>query len=273
MRHTIVSGYAGSGMLTLALLGCGDVTSTPPRPDFELTDPTQRWDANTVNSHVYGSFRIDLPGGATVITSGPANFPGHSPKGPGTCENGAWRSPQGKLHAGSMTKPHPHCISPQSAIEIVLEPVSSCFTDFETFSCIVTHPAGGHTALLSISDAGDGTGVSGTTTGDARPGNSTSGFGVVTAYAIDAATLGTTNRRVGTLTFDLAQYNSSLINYFAPAGPDACVLDASIVAPCLNLIIQADYVPLPAPAGAGTAQTVPGFLWLSPATAPYNYLP
>ena len=273
MRHRMWVRAGSSAIFALAL-ACGEVATTPAEPDFELTDPTQRWNPANVNSHIYGSFRIDLPGVSTVIISGPANFPGHSPKGPGTCENGAWRTADGKLKAGGITKPHPHCISPPSAIEIVLEPVSSCFSDFEGITCAraVHHPAGGHSSGLFISDAGDGTEVLGTTVGPVHK-HTTSGFGMVTAYAIDAGTLGTSNRRVGTLTFDLAQYNSTQINYFDLTGTDGCTVDATILAPCLNLIIQAAYAPLASPDGVGTAQTVPGFLWISPATAPYNYIP
>src|SRR3989304_4159662 len=97
----------GAALATLVgVLGC---TEVPVAPNLELTDPALRWDALVVNSHVYGSFRIELPGGvATAITSGPANFPGHSPAGPGTCDDRAWINAQGRGLTGSLSNPHPH---------------------------------------------------------------------------------------------------------------------------------------------------------------------
>jgi hypothetical protein len=268
-----------------ALLGCTDAPTTADPPSLELTDAGQRWDATTVNSHVYGSFRIDIPGGATVITGGPANFPGHPPAGPGTCDNGLWVNAQGKRTAGTLARPHPHCIGATSALEVVLEPISSCYSGYSTD----LHPCGfrfgekapeafatTRTEGLGISDAGDGIDLVGETTtysNGTPPRSDMFGFGVVSGYAIDASTLGTTNRRVGTLTFDLDQLTSSQANYLDFDGSDGCTMDATILAPCLDLIILAEYAPLPAPAGAGTAQTVPGFLWISPASAPYNYIP
>jgi hypothetical protein len=102
----------------------------------------------------------------------------------------------------------------------------------------------------------------------------TGATGIVTGYAIDATTLGTTNHRVGTLTLDLAQYNKLGFDVFA-GGADQdgnCVLDATITSPCLNKVITAKYNPLPEPDGLGpTDFSVEGFLWLEPADSPYNY--
>jgi hypothetical protein len=100
------------------------------------------------------------------------------------------------------------------------------------------------------------------------------GEGTITAYAIDATTLGTTNKRVGTLTFALTQYNSDTENYIPVAadGNPTCTVDPAQVSPCLNKVISAKYNPLPAPDGLGpTDFTVSGYLWLTPALSPYNY--
>jgi hypothetical protein len=225
MRASIPWGMAS----VLVMLGCSDAPTSPDRPSLELTDPTQRWDAAGVNSHIYGSFRIDLPistcyavvqNSAQPTNTEPCNF---------------YRGGQKEEAGGTL--------------------------QFE---------------LLGFSEVGDGVSLSGASfifsNGDAPRGN-TFGGGVVSGYAIDASTLGTTNRRVGTLTFDLAQFTSAGTDYIYFGGSDGCVLDASISASCLNLIISTDYAPLPAPSGVGSAQAVPGFLWMSPATAPYNYLP
>jgi hypothetical protein len=264
--------------LACGVAACSDRTPTAPgAPGLELTDPGIRIDAGAVNGHVYGSFRVGAgSGSATVITSGPANFPGHPPAGPGSCVNGLWYNPQGKPTSGSQSRPHPHCIQPAAAIELVLEPISVCLTSFTPVKCGVKAAKGGVAAGLLFTNAlaGDqeadliGFASSDPTVQSDR----TDPTGVLTAYAIDAATLGTTNHRVGTLTIDLAQYASTEVNYLDLDTSDGCAMDATIVAPCLNRVIRAVYNPLPAPDGLGpTDLAVEGFLWISPASAPYNY--
>ena len=44
--------------------------------------------------------------------------------------DGKWYNAQNKGTSGTLTKPHPHCIGASAAIEVVLEPISSCFTNF-----------------------------------------------------------------------------------------------------------------------------------------------
>ena len=262
----------------LALCACTDASIMSPHPNTELTDPGLRLDAAIVNSHLYGSFLIRLPAGViTVITSGPANFPGHPPTGPGTCDNGTWINAQGKRIAGSLSKPHPNCIRSSSAVAIVLEPISACYTGFGPWGeCGVAlpAPAGGDAVGLIISEGPlDDINVYSLKYGSFPVTYSTTGYGILLGYAIDAATLGTTNRRIGTLTIDMAQFDSPSTGYLDIDGSLACEMDATIVAPCLNLVISAEYAPLPTPDGIGTPQTVAGFLWIAPASAPYNYSP
>jgi hypothetical protein len=77
----------------------------------------------------------------------------------------------------------------------------------------------------------------------------------------------------------LAEYNSATENHvgFAwnEAGADlvfTCSVDPARTSPCLNKVITAKYNPLPAPNGVGpTDYTVSGFLWLTPASSPFNY--
>jgi hypothetical protein len=80
-------------------------------------------------------------------------------------------------------------------------------------------------------------------------------------------------KRVGILTIDLKQYLQAGTNYFDPTGADACDLDASLNAPCLNRTITASYTPLPESSGGVGAPdpSVEGFLWFTPSTEPYNY--
>ena len=245
----------------------------------EVMDVGSRLDARMVSAHAYGSFRVD-GGGSTpaVITSGPANFPGAPKSGPGTCVDGLWYNAQGKATAGSLSKPHPHCIKPSAAIEVVLEPVSACFSAFKPN--IVACPAKIADKLYTPFSAFFGSSTSDRivqgfeprTPGTVIP--KSDGVGTITAYAIDAATLGSTNKRVGTLTFDLAQYNSATENYLPvdADGNPTCTVDPAQASPCLNKIISAKYNPLPAPDGVGpTDFTVAGYLWLTPALSPYNY--
>jgi hypothetical protein len=229
-------------------------------PSFELVDPAQRLDASLVNAHAYGSFVLTFDGGATAILSGPANFPGNPPGGPGTCDNGLWINSKGKRTAGSVSQPHPHCTATGKAMEVVLEPISSSAT---TASREEACPVGGCNSFLIFDDLKAGglsvqykAGIKG------APG-STVGTGTIDAYAIDAATLNGANVRVGTITIDLTQYNS-VDNLFGTCdmGDDQVL--------CLPLVVTATYKPLGA-GGVGTIQTVNGFLWWAPATRPYNY--
>ena len=304
-----------AALLTCVLvLACTDQI-TPPDPSFELVNPTER--IQGINAHVYGSFAVAAGGG--VILSGTANFPGHPPAGPGTCDNGLWINAQGKRTSGSATKPHPHCFSKTAAIEVVLEPISACYSGAQ--DAVVDpaqppaeEPTGAEPAAEPAGEApaepadpaapkpGSGCkGVKavkgGTVTqlairypGGTKPAlwdeasvtstdykdntsvpDETSGTGIITAYAIDAATLGTTNKRVGTLKFDLSQY-SNKIAYLHLNDAAGCAIDETIESPCLNLPIKATYNPLPAPDGLGpTDFSVEGFLWVTPANSPYNY--
>ncbi len=264
--------------LTLAL-ACAEPTVAPQAPQLELTNPDHRATATSVNAHAYGSFRVGVgAGGATVITSGPANFPGHPPAGPGSCVNGLWYNPQGKPTSGTLVKPHPHCLKPAPSIEVVLEPISVCFSLMSPAGCkkkaVKSYTVG--FAVFGVSDDGSTEAViEGWTPLD--PSNAetpplTVGSGTITAYAIDASTLGTTNKRVGTLTLDLTAFNSGSENLLDAEGSDGCSIDATILAPCFNRVITAQYNPLPAPDGIGpTDFAVEGFLWFTPASAPYNY--
>jgi len=262
--------------LACGVAACTDrVPTAPGSPGLELTDPAIRMQADAVNGHIYGSFRVGAgSGGSTVISSGAANFPGHPPAGPGTCVNGLWYNPQGRPTSGSLSRPHPHCIQPAAAIEVVLEPISICYTGFASAICATRAVKGGVTTALLFTGslAGDqAADLIGFTSTSTLP-STTEPTGTLTAYAIDAATLGTTNRRVGVLTVDLAQYASSEANLIDTNASDGCSLDATIMAPCLNRVITAIYNPLPAPDGIGPVdQAVEGFLWISPASAPYNY--
>lgn len=265
--------------LSFALLAaCSEPTAEPGGPQFELVNTAHRLDAASVNAHAYGSFRVGVGSGAsTVITSGPANFPGHPPAGPGTCVNGQWLNPQGKPTSGTLTKPHPHCLKAAPSVEVVLEPISACFTP--TSGGCKSKAVKGYTVGAAVfgtaDDEAGGAFVEGWQPGD--PSNPatpplTTGSGTITAYAIDAATLGTTNRRVGTLTLDLATFTSESVNLLDVDGSDGCSMDSTIQAPCLNRVITARYDPLPAPDGIGSVDyAVEGFLWFAPASAPYNY--
>src|SRR3954466_9775566 len=110
----------------MLVLACSpDSPTTPPDvlpvdgPANEVVNVDGRIDAQMVNAHAYGSFRVD-GGGRTpaVTTSGPENFPGAPKAGPGTCVNGLWYNSQEKPTSGTLTKPHPHCIKPSAAIEV-----------------------------------------------------------------------------------------------------------------------------------------------------------
>jgi hypothetical protein len=295
-----------AALLTCVLvLACTDQITTPD-PSFELVNPAER--IQGINAHVYGSFAVAAGGG--IILSGPANFPGHPPAGPGTCDNGLWINAQGKRTSGSATKPHPHCFSKTAAIEVVLEPISACYSGAqgevgEPAQPPAAEPAAEEPAEPAEPPTKPGSGcrgvlaVKGATNTELafryrkvenkvvlwedavvtsldwndntfQPDN-TVGTGKITAYAIDAATLGTTNKRVGTLTIDLAQYNNK-IAYLHLNDAAGCNIDETIESPCLNLPIMAKYNPLPAPDGLGpTDFSVEGFLWVTPANSPYNY--
>ena len=101
----------------------------------------------------------------------------------------------------------------------------------------------------------------------------TDGLGTIMGYAIEASTLGTTNKRVGTLTIDLAQYTNEGENYLHFNGEPGCNMDETIESPCFNKVITARYNPLPAAQGGiGPVDfATEGFLWVTPASSPYNY--
>jgi hypothetical protein len=244
-------------LLALAVAACSERRSSPTSPSFELVDPTERIDADKVNAHVYGSFALDFTtqGGSTVITSGPANFPGHPPAGPGTCVDGTWYNSQGKRTAGSLDKPHPHCVSTGdgTSITVVLEPISSDWGNRGQSS---------NEFLRLAADLADGS-VRRVGGGSATQ---TKGDGIIVGYAIDASTLAGTPKRVGTLTIDLNQLDDDNVNLF----DSDCSVDEA--ARCLPRIIGATYDPLPAPDGVGIhTESVQGFFWWKDADAPYNY--
>jgi hypothetical protein len=249
----------------LCTLAVACVDATPPaQPAFEITNVAKRLDPSLVNAHVYGSFRVD--GGGTTpaaITSGPANFPGAPKAGPGTCLNGRWYNSQGKPTTGSLSQPHPHCIKPSASIELVLEPISACYTEFPSTPCPVGPDPDFTTVRLSFGQS--------LLEGYSSLAETGTIFHGLTGYAIDATTLGTTNKRVGTLTIAPSQYSSLTIDYL-PSGPATCTIDPTQISPCINKIVSATYTPLPAPDGLGPSDaSVAGYLWITPASAPYNY--
>lgn len=284
------------------LLACADAP-VAPRPSHELVDPAAR--ATSYNAHVYGSFAVAAGGG--VITSGPANFPGHPPAGPGTCVNGKWYNAQSKGTSGTLAKPHPHCFSPGATIEVVLEPITACYTGAQ--DAVAEEPAvpageaeapaeaevpkedpkeppaegcakkaavkGGTLTYLLLTgvNALEEASVTGIDFKDELIPDETEGLGAITAYAIDAATLGTTNQRVGTLRLDLTQYNSETVSYVHLNDTPGCDIDEQIESPCLDKVVTAIYNPLPAEQGGigPSDRAVEGFLWVTPADSPYNY--
>ena len=253
-RHRIVLALVCS-----AAIGCTDQVPQTTDPSFELVDPGLRLDPKMVNAHVYGSFAIAIDGGLVAIRSGPANFPGSPPAGPGTCLDGRWINAQGKPTAGTLERPHPHCVTTASALSVVLEPISSAVRDpFRAcqvgFLCdfVIFHSA--KDGELGVEFQPGIKGNAGVTVGD----------GTMVAYAIDGATIGGTNVRVGTLTIDLDQYDLPDVNLFG-----ICFLDDGKY-PCLSHVVKATYEPL-ASGGVGQSSTVSGFLWWSPAETPYNY--
>jgi hypothetical protein len=243
----------------------------PEGPNFELVDKDLRVHEDSVNAHVYGSFALQFtevvgtPGGWGAIIDGPGNFPGH-PKNAGWCYDGAWENPRGKLTSGSLDKPHPHCVGETEGsqeeviVRVVLEPISA---RYETFGTAGQRLAlGSHTSNCSESDAA---GLCAFLTGNEKHSR---GVGIVVAYAIDLATLGAANRRVGKLTFNLNQYHDNETNHF----DQDCTIGVDETAPrCLEPTITATYEPL-AEGGVGVlTENVTGFLYWSSATAPFNY--
>jgi hypothetical protein len=255
-----------AALVALGSVACSDAPTglAPEGPNRELVDAGQRIAAADVNAHVYGSFALQFtevvgtPGGWGVIRTGPANFPGN-PKNAGTCDDGLWINKNGQRTSGSLEKPHPHCVGETEGgqqnvtVHVVLEPVSAQYRTF-----------GGAGKELRLGREGTDW-VSASLTGG---GDHSRGEGIVVAYAIDASTLGTTNRRVGTLTFDMAQYHKNNEDYFETG----CRVGEDATAPqCLDLVITATYAPL-AVGGVGVVtENVTGFLYWSPATAPFNY--
>jgi hypothetical protein len=226
-------------------------------------DEDLRIAASDVNAHVYGSFAIQFTvgseGGLGVIMSGPANFPGNA-KNAGTCDNGLWINAQGKRTSGSVDKPQPHCVGQtagdEQQIDVVLEPISANFTTSEDRTTGQTWQR-----ELRLGNA-----LGAKVTGN---GQHTEASGDVLAYAIDASTLGDTNRRVGTLSFDMAQFDQEGVNYF---DIDCAITDEFNAPRCLDLVITATYTPVPGTDGVGElTENVTGFLYWSPATEPFNY--
>lgn len=285
------------------LSGCADTPTAPAHPDiaaapegvaWEMADIGQRIEPEYVNAHVYGSFRVNAEtagdGSASVIMSGPANFPGHPAAGPGTCDAGRWINASGKGTAGSVEKPHPHCLKSTATMEVVLEPISACFTAFDKplagvcREAALPPPGVVLTRLVVGVEVVEGdkpfvrsvglNGESNTVVKFGESGHRTyasKGLTTIIGYAIDASTLGTTNRRVGTLSIDLLDF-ASLDQNLLPGNALECSLDDTLLQPCINRVVSATYNPLPAPEGVGSPDTVvEGFLWLSYVKTPYNY--
>lgn len=290
---------ATTGLAAVLLLSaCADTPTGPARPDiaaapegvaWEMADIGQRIEPEYINAHVYGSFRVNAEtagdGGTSIILSGPANFPGHPAAGPGTCDAGRWINASGKGTAGSVEKPHPHCLKSAATMEVVLEPISACYTAFDKppaglcresillqKGVVVTRLVMGVQLVGGESIALNGESKTVVTIGEpARRTYPSKGLTTIVGYAIDASTLGTTNRRVGTLTIDLLDFASADQNLLPPQIWE-CSLDDTLLQPCINRVVSATYNPLPAPDGVGSPDTVvEGFLWLSGAKTPYNY--
>jgi hypothetical protein len=246
--------------------GCADSTS-PVAPGAalpELVDGTKRVNADQVNARVFGTFAIQVgTASLEVITSGPANFPGTPKDGPGTCVDGRWFNSQGKGTSGSLTKPHPHCLRSSVPVTIVLEPISARYSDpgngQEQYSMDLAQGGGDGSAAYIYETH--------PVSGDVQK-DQTVGKGVVQAYAIDASTLGTTNRRVGILTIDMTQFNNHPGDLFS----ETCEVAAAVR--CLDYVLTASYAPLASPDGLGVAQpSVLGFLYWTAAESPFNYNP
>ena len=254
--------YQRRSLIAVVLLSAACTESSTDRlsaPAFELVDPRQRIDPSLINAHTYGSFVLSIEGGPVTIRSGPANFPGNPPGGPGTCDDGLWINSRGKPTAGSLTHPHPHCISSTKAAVVVLEPISS-----NAWNPRQVCKEGSLCHFLYFTDPRLDLGVE-FTPGIKGESGQTNGDGVIVGYAIDASTLNGANVRVGTLTIDLNQYDLPYRDQFG-----TCSLDDASTYECLPLVVYASYEPL-AVGGIGTAQKVPGFLWWSPTSVPYNY--
>jgi hypothetical protein len=219
----------------------------PEGPNLELVDLDQRIDADDVNAHVYGSFALSFdeegPGGIGPIKSGPANFPGN-PKNAGTCDDGLWINAQGKRTSGSLERPHPHCVGETEGgtvtVWVVLEPISAINDrigqDNENLQLAADRPDGDVRAVRGNPPP-------------APPPVGTEGRGIIEAYAIDAATIGSGNpKRVGVLTIDLAQYDHNSTNYFLE---DCSLTVSETYFRCLNTPIVADYMPLDGDDGVG----------------------
>lgn len=254
--------YQRRSLIAAVLLAAACIESPTDRlgaPEFELVDPRQRIDPSLINAHTYGSFVLSFEAGPVTIRSGPANFPGNPPGGPGTCEDGLWINARGKPTAGSFDHPHPHCITSGSAMVVVLEPISS-----HAWNPREGCKEGSLCHFIYFSDPRLDLGVE-FTPGIKGTGAQTVGDGVIVGYAIDARSLNGANVRVGTLTVDLNQYDRADRDQFG-----TCALDDSNTYECLPQVVYAAYEPL-AVGGIGTSQKVPGFLWWSPASVPYNY--
>jgi hypothetical protein len=267
-------------MLAAVLAGCGADGATRPvardtSPAFELSDVSLRLRPEWVNAHMYGSFVVTSGSTGGVITSGRAHFPGHPPAGPGTCDNGLWINAQGKRTAGTPDRPHPHCYQPPSGINVVLEPISVCHSGLE--DCPLhkeRDPVGTRTTRLYLAYYGSHFGeITGVWVQDPKTGltlseNTHSSGDIIVGYAIDASTIATTPRRVGWMVLDLIQFHKLPTDLL----DDACALDDGLVAPCLNLVVRADYKPFAVvDGGVGVPGSANGFLWFTPASAPYNY--
>ena len=255
--------YVTIALFGFPLIGCVEPPTGSIAPDLkvnnELVKETERRAPDQINAHVYGTFAL-LFGteGPSVIMKGPANFPGNPPAGPGTCESGLWINSAGRPTRGDKITPHPHCVAPSSAVTVVLEPISAFYTGFAAEKYDYTQLQFGFDKLgLQITQT-----IEATKEGEL---GSVIGSGYVYGYAIDAATLGTTNTRVGTIFIKLEQYSASEKLF-----DTGCTLGGTSATACLDRLVVADYKPF-AIDGVGAGETATGFLWFAPSTSPYNY--
>jgi hypothetical protein len=204
-----------------------------------------------------------------------------------------WINAKGNPTAGTLERPHPHCFSSAAAIEIVLEPISACYDGAQ--DPLVTDevkpppdpcpkaPVFKEKKVITLWWGNDEFGKPMRIESVdydpliAKEQDFTSGGGqLMYGYAIDASTLGGTNKRVGTLLINTKQYDVLGQALMQPNGAAGCSMgDGELVyeSPCLDKVITAVYNPLPAEQGGiGPAdQQVEGFLWVTRAGSPYNY--
>lgn len=273
-------------LTALAFTAACDDTKSPVAPEganFELVDKDSRVLTADINAHVYGTFSLNFGGGATTVVgrTGDGIIPGNQ-KVSGRCEAGLWFNPQGKPTAGTYNKPHPHCVQTVSGqtIQVVLEPISVDWgnagqsdNEFLRFTKEGALDANGNEIKVKYVGAGNCPPRK-AEAGECRidpNGDKTSGEGIIRAFAIDAVT----KARVGTLTFNLADFTTTSGNLFATECTVGAVTISSTnttdLLRCLPHVFSATYEPL-AQGGVGTTtNNVQGFLYWVSARTPFNY--